>query len=172
MLPSRVVRTLSLHRSNRLLPMLLASLMLVTLLVIGVVSRSAQSGPGLPAAVGSATENPQVAREATREAPVLGVVVDSKMRVLQVEAGSAAQDVGIRPGDILVSLGGAALTDVSTGKGLIWQATRAAQTSPVALPVVLTRSGQPLTVTAQLKPPKRWRGMPTPTAVPYDEYYL
>jgi len=172
MVPSRVVRTTSLHRSNRLLPTLLASLMLVTLLVIDIVSRSAQSGPGLPAAVSTAAENPQVAREATREAPVLGVVVDSKMRVLQVEAGGAAEKVGIRAGDLLVALGGTELTSPSTGKSLIGRAALAAQGSPVALPVALTRKGQPLTVTAQLKPPQRRSGMPTPTAVPYDEYYL
>lgn len=101
-----------------------------------------------------------------REAPVLGVVIDGRMRVLHVEAG------GVQPGDLLIALGGAALTSPGVGKETIWRAAQAAPATTVSLPLMLVRDGQTLTVTAQLRPPKRWSGMPTPTAVPYDEYYF
>ena len=152
--------------------MLLAGLTLTALLIIGLVSQPAQNDANIPAAAGVATGNPQMVSESVQEAPVLGVVVDGNMRVLQVEAGGAAEKVGIRAGNLLVALGGTALTSPSAGKNLIGRAALAAQGSPVTLPVALTRNGQPLTVTAQLKPPQRRSGMPTPTAVPYDEYYL
>lgn len=113
-------------------------------------------------------ESPSAVREASREAPVLGVVVDARLRVLHVETGSAAEEAGIRAGDVLVSLGSTSLTGPGAGKGLVWQAMRAGQTMNVAL----VRDGRSLAVTAQPRPPKRWRGMPTPTFVPYDQYYF
>ncbi len=171
MIHPTAARTTPRPRQNWLFPALCIGLILAAILVIALVLNSTRNSAGVPAAA-SATVHSGVAREPVREAPVLGVVVDSKMRVLHVEAGGAAEGVGIRAGDVLVSLGGTALTEPGAGKSLIWQALRSAPSSSVALPVVLTRNGQPLTVTAQLKPPKRWSGMPTPTAVPYDEYYF
>ena len=103
-------------------------------------------------------------------APVLGLVVDPALRVVEVAPDSGAARAGVRPGDTLASLGGTALTDTAEGQRVA-QAAVLAGAGPVA--VVVRRAGQELKLDVQPAPPAPGGSAdaPLPTVTPLPPGY-
>ena len=99
--------------------------------------------------------------------PVLGLVVDQRMNVLEIEMGSAAEKAGVKRGDVLKRLGGTGVTSAAEARGRFQQAKKGEN-----MAVIVARGGQDMTlqVTVATRPDRP--GQPTPTAVPQDQMYL
>ncbi len=100
-------------------------------------------------------------------APVLGVVVDQNLRVVDVEAGSAADQAGIRRGDVIKMLENVPVAAPDEAARVIRQA-RVGQ----KLAISVGRDNMEITLEAHLARPVARPGQPTPTPVPADEYYF
>ena len=112
--------------------------------------------------------------EGSEPAPVLGVVVDGNLKVVDVEGGSAAEKAGVQKGDILKKLDNTALTSPAAAMETARQRIRSVPGQKVD--VVLQRGGQEIILQVLPSPPAS-RGTidnpaPTPTAVPADFGYL
>jgi membrane-associated protease RseP (regulator of RpoE activity) len=93
--------------------------------------------------------------------PVLGVVVDQQLRVVAVTTGSAADQAGLQPGDIIMRVNSTAISSAAAGKQLIRQARAGQQ---IVLTVEL--DGQTLIVPVQPAAPRGQPGQATPTPIP------
>ena len=100
-------------------------------------------------------------------APVLGVVVDQQLRVVAVVAGSAADQAGLHPGDLITRVNDATVSSAAAGKQLLRQAS-------AGQPIMLTveRNGQTLVLPVQLAGPRGQPGQATPTPVPSNLHYF
>jgi S1-C subfamily serine protease len=100
-------------------------------------------------------------------APVQGVVVDQQLRVVAVVAGSAADQAGLQPGDIITQVNDAAIASAAAGKQRIRQA-------PAGQEITLTveRNGQTLVLSVWLAGPHGQPGQATPTPVPSSLDYF
>lgn len=92
---------------------------------------------------------------------VLGVVVDQQLRIVAVAAGSAADQAGLQPGDIITRVNDAAIASAAAGKQLIRQAPAGQQ-----IRLTVDRNGQTLAVLVQLAVVPGQPGQATPTPVP------
>lgn len=112
--------------------------------------------------------------------PVLGVVVDRQMQILQVEAGSAAEKAGLKAGDILTGLDGVA---VKTSEELKQKMrlkfsnptgeTSADPKASSTFKIGYKRNNQPAELTAILITPGVYAHPgPTATAIPANQDYL
>lgn len=84
--------------------------------------------------------------------PRLGVSTNPQgdsIRVASVEAGSAAADAGVRPGDLLLALGDVAVTDPEFGALYRARYGRAAEGTP--LPIRVRRGGETLTLAGTIR---------------------
>lgn len=102
-----------------------------------------------------------------KPAPVLGVVVDRNLRVVDVEVGSAGEQAGIRRGDVIREVGSAAVATPADAAEMIRQ-VKAGQ----LLVITLSRDGHEVTLQARLTPPTGRTGQSTPTPVPADQTYF
>jgi S1-C subfamily serine protease len=97
--------------------------------------------------------------------PQLGVVIDEQSVVLEVEAGSAAEQAGVLPGDRLMTLAGVSIADQrQQAKELIWYFV--AGSAP--LPLTLLRNDVEMTL-AIIPTPPLYPGSsdtPLPTVTP------
>lgn len=95
----------------------------------------------------------RMAADSVRE-PRLGVstMADSAgARVMQVEAGSAAADAGIQPGDLLTSIGEILITDADFGNRFRSRYMETAGGSPATVRAVVRRGAQTLTLQLPLR---------------------
>lgn len=143
---------------------------LLAVLVLGAII-------GLTAGCGAAGESQvqnreQIAtvviQEYTVAAPVIGVVVDRNLRVVDVEKGGAAEKAGIIRGDVLRRLETTLLTDGPDAMQRFRERTITGQ----GLSLELSRGGKDLKVQVVPLPPAREYAQPTPTAVPLDQFYF
>ena len=74
----------------------------------------------------------------------LGVVVDQQLRVVAVVAGSAAEQAGLQPGDIITRVNDTAVSSAAAGKQLIRQAHAGQQ-----IMLTVERNGQMLVLPVQ-----------------------
>ena len=109
-----------------------------------------------------------VSQDFTEAAPVMGVVVDRDLRVVDVEKGGAAEKAGITRGDVLRSLDA---TPLANGPEAM-QRFRERAIVGQGLSVGLTRGGEDLQVQVLPIPPVHQFGQPTQTAVPVDQFYF
>lgn len=100
-------------------------------------------------------------------APVLGVVVDKDMRVLDVEAHGAAARAGLQRGDVIETIEGIPL---AVDKARVKQAIVQAKLTQ-KLTMKIKRGGLDAVLTVLPAPPVFEPG-PTPTPVPPDEDYF
>ena len=97
----------------------------------------------------------------------LGVVVDQNMRVVDVDAGSAAQHIGIQRNDVIESIQGTPLTSAESARTIVGQA-KAGQ----RLAVTIQRGNQRITLNAVMAPAVGHPGQATPTPVPPSQEYF
>lgn len=115
----------------------------------------------------SPTSEP-VVQFASYPALVIGVVIDPDGNVLYVEPGSAAQQAGITPGDLLQKINN---LSVSSERQQIH--TAIGETMPgQALIVELKRSGNYLVLSVKPTPPTSHAGVATATPVAAPNDYL
>lgn len=84
--------------------------------------------------------------------PRLGVSTNPQgdsIRVASVEAGSAAADAGVRPGDVLLALGDVPVTDPEFGARYRARYGQAAEGTP--LPIRVRRAGETLTLPGTIR---------------------
>ncbi|MDQ3703845.1 MAG: PDZ domain-containing protein [Chloroflexota bacterium] len=144
---------------------------LLVVLVLGTLTLLAAACGG--AAGESQMQNSEqiatvVIQEFTVAAPVIGVVVDRNLRVVDVEKGGAAEKAGIARGDVLRRLD---TTPLANGPEAMQKFRERAITGQ-GLSVGLNRGGKDLQVQVLPIPPARQFGQPTPTAVPMDQFYF
>jgi S1-C subfamily serine protease len=103
-----------------------------------------------------------------RGAPELGLVVDQRMKVLHVEAGSAAERAGIQRDDVLEAIEG---VPVNAPDKAAKQKISGSQPGQ-KLHIRLQRKGKAMELDAISSPPPSHSGQPTPTPVlaPADYY--
>jgi S1-C subfamily serine protease len=75
----------------------------------------------------------------SKAAPLLGVVVGPGLRVLDVERGTSAEEIGIRAGDVVTKVGGATASTPADAKRSFRQAKGGDRLS-----VTVRRGGQDL----------------------------
>ena len=109
-----------------------------------------------------------VIQEYTVAAPVIGVVVDRNLRVVDLEKGSAAEKAGIMRGDVLRRLDTTPLTNGPDAMQRFRERTITGQ----GLSLGLSRGGKDIQVQVVPLPPAREYGQPTPTAVPVFQFYF
>ena len=114
---------------------------------------------------------------ASYAAPELGIVVDEKMQVVNVESNSAAEEAGVQVGDLLQSLDGVAFaTDMHKVKEVVGYSRTIdeakGQYAPAdkSLQLLLVRKGETMTLSIIPAGPGGRPDGPTPTPVwpPYD----
>ena len=114
---------------------------------------------------------------ASYAAPELGIVVDEKMQVVNVESNSAADEAGVQVGDLLQSLDGVAFaTDMHKVKEVVGYSRTIdeakGQYAPAdkSLQLLLIRKGETMTLPIIARRTERPADGPTPTGVwsPYD----
>lgn len=132
------------------------------LIVIGVAF-----GLGLTALLAhSIQQGAQTPLHPTQSAkPLLGMVIDSRRAVVALDAGRAAQQSGVRAGDVLQAIDGTTLGAASTVRGVLVSAL-AKPGAHGDVQLTLTHNGQPYTVTAHT----RLSADTTPSAVPTPDY--
>ncbi|MCL4508931.1 MAG: PDZ domain-containing protein [Chloroflexi bacterium] len=116
----------------------------------------------------STSVSSSVAVDALEPAPVLGVVVDRQMRIVDIEAGSTAQRAGIRRGDTLIAIGTVPVASPSAARQAFRRVARPGQT----LRVTVNRGGRALVFQVVAAPPVGHSGAPTPTPVPPTQEYF
>lgn len=86
--------------------------------------------------------------------PRLGIIsvpdTGGRIRVMQVEPGSAAAQAGVQPGDVLVSIGDIPVASLDFGQQFRARYGNGSQT-PATIPVVIRRSGQSVTLRTPLE---------------------
>jgi predicted metalloprotease with PDZ domain len=86
--------------------------------------------------------------------PRLGILsmpdTGGRIRVMQVEPGSAAAQAGVQPGDVLVSIGDIPVASLDFGQQFRARYGNGSQTPPT-IPVVIRRSGQSVTLRVPLE---------------------
>ncbi len=97
-----------------------------------------------------------------RAAPVLGLVVDKRLRVVDVDPGGVGEQAGVQRGDVLLVIDGVTIASSAGAKQLVNQAFAKQQ----SVQVVVVRAGQQLTLTGAPANRTTRPGQPTPTAVP------
>jgi membrane-associated protease RseP (regulator of RpoE activity) len=102
-----------------------------------------QAAPATPTAIAATATPTSVASMPTvvidHAAPVLGVVVDRGLRVLDVVRGSSAEEIGLRAGDVVTKVGGAAVSTSADARRLFQQAKEGDRLS-----LTVRRGGQDL----------------------------
>jgi S1-C subfamily serine protease len=98
---------------------------------------------------------------------VLGVVVDDRLQILDVERGSAAAGAGLRRGDVIGAVGGQVPASPAAAEQLVGS-FREGETVSIAV----RRAGQQLTVPVPVTRPASRPGASTPTPVPPQQGYL
>lgn len=99
-------------------------------------------------------------------APKLGIVVDEKLQVIDLDAGGPGEVAGVRKGDTLISISGVAFSEKEKADVVI-------QAFPGGKPLqlLLERNGE--TIEVQITPgPLTWWGqspLPTPTPMNPEE---
>lgn len=111
-------------------------------------------------------------------APEMGLVVDEKLNVVDIDAGSPAEKVGIQKGDVLISIGGVPFTEKEKADAVIQEFPGEAAYEALAKgeewqgklwPLVLERNGEKIEVTIMPAPPGVWWGLsPLPTPTPMN----
>ncbi len=131
-----------------------------------------------------------------RVAPVLGITINSKLEVLEIESDSIAQKTGFQRGDVLIEIDGVTLTSAKQAKDLIAQKLRELgrvagvtpdEAAAISVPqnvipdiaVTIKRNAQELTL--RVKPQKMFSPLAvvnnkqllaTATPVPSEETYI
>lgn len=145
---------------------------LLAVLVFAGVTTGLTTGCGDAPAGEQGQDREQIATAIVQEyaaaAPVIGVVVDRNLRVVDVERGGAAEMAGIMRGDVLRELETTPLTDGAEAMQRFRERARTGQ----GLSVGLSRGGKDLQVRILPVPPTPKHGRPTPTAVPADQFYF
>jgi membrane-associated protease RseP (regulator of RpoE activity) len=100
-------------------------------------------------------------------APVLGVVVDDTLQILDVDEGGVAARAGLQRGDVISGLGDQAPASPAAAKQLFASFQEGATVS-----IAVRRAGQQRTVPVQVMRPTGRPGAPTPTPVPQPLMYL
>lgn len=139
-------------------PGLLAGIMLIVAMTACTGGATLDSSSQAPAT----TTPRQFADYGTRATPVLGIVVDKSLRVVDVDPGGVGEQAGIQRGDVLLVVGGATVASTSSAKQLVNQAFTTGQ----SVPIVLVRDGKQVTLTGVPINRTTRTGQPTPTAVP------
>lgn len=137
----------------------LSLLALAALLILRTQSRGADVGVH-PSSANSVTMG-------SFGSPVLGVVVDRNLRVVDLEAGGAAEKAGIRKGDMITKINATSVASSNDSKRIVRQ-----MNSGQAVTITLTRGGQELTLSVLPAGRQGGPGLPTPTAVPTDLDYF
>jgi membrane-associated protease RseP (regulator of RpoE activity) len=168
------------HTDNKLAPLARLSMagVLVGLALIVLLYGHAEGDRNTNTQGAGAQPTPTVAGllaiEWSEPAPVLGVVVDRNLKVIDVESGSAAEKAGVQRGDVLKKLDSTILTSPVVAMNT---ARQKIQSKPgQKIDVMLQRGGQDILLQVLPAPPVS-RGTfdhpaPTPTAVPAHDGYL
>lgn len=122
-------------------------------------SGATSSANGRPTAT---TTTRQFADYGVRAAPVLGLVVDKRLQVVDVDPGGAGEQAGVQRGDVLLAIDGVTIASTAGAKQLVTQAFAKGQ----GVQVVVVRAGRQLTLTGAPANRTTRTGQPTPTAVP------
>lgn len=119
-----------------------------------------------------------ITSEASYAAPKLGVVVDEKMVVVDLDAGGPAEKAGIQKGDVLISIDGVAFTDKEKADAVIQEFPGEAAYEALAKDNVwqgktrrleLQRNDQIIEVEVVPAPLTWWGLSPTPTEMSPSE---
>lgn len=117
--------------------------------------------------------------EASYAAPVLGVVVDEKLQVIDIDPGSSAERSGVQKGDVLISIAEIPFaTEKDKAKELIWgsasekvyeEYNKTGKWNGTPLRLQVERNGE--TINLEIVPfPPMWdpKAPPTPGYPPLD----
>ncbi len=99
--------------------------------------------------------------------PVMGLVVDRDLRVVDIETGSGAEKAGIQKGDVIQSISGALPKSAMDAKAMMGRFVREKQ-----ITLDLERKGTRMQLVVALSYPTPRRGQPTATPVPADQTYF
>jgi S1-C subfamily serine protease len=119
--------------------------------------------------------------EGVHGAPTLGVIVDRDGRVIDFEAGSTAQQAGVKLGDVLVAIDDLQLGPISApahnGRAIQSipeniDALRGKVNPGKPLKIRLRRDTKELILNVTPGPRRGQPDQPTPTAVPNDQFYI
>lgn len=99
-------------------------------------------------------------------APVLGIVIDSNMKVVFVEKGGAADKSGIKIGDTLIRINSKRVKQPKAAREVFYK--NSAQKSKL----VILRDGKEMTIEIRPAKPVARAGQATPTPAPPDMAYF
>jgi S1-C subfamily serine protease len=99
--------------------------------------------------------------------PVMGLVVDRDLRVMDIEIGSGAEKAGIQKGDVIHSISGTLPKSAMDAKAMMGRFVREKQVT-----LDLERKGTRMQLVVELSYPASKRGQPTATPVPADQTYF
>jgi S1-C subfamily serine protease len=128
---------------------IIAILLLVTLTLIVLLPRS------------QPVTTKEVFIDKAALAPMIGIVVNSGLKVTEVQPGSVAEQAGIQPGDSLEAVDGKPVTSPAEAT----QAERDASNKGEPVTITVIRNGQKLSIQVKAAPPIGRPG-PTPTPLP------
>jgi S1-C subfamily serine protease len=149
-----------LSNSNRRRWALLGAIALVTGILVAFVSASLfNQGP-------VETQGHMVVLQ-SEAAPQLGIVVDKKLRVVDVVEGGAADRAGVKKGDILKKINERQISNAAGARKIFIQLQAS---ESIALSV--KRGSKDLSFDITPDVPQVTSGAPTPTAVPPDMMYF
>ena len=143
--------------------MLIAGLCLITALLGNVLANTATQS-------GSYSE-----MHAYSPADQVGVTIDKDLKVIDVDAKSAAEEAGIQPGDKILSVDGTPLSSLDQARDAMREKLYARQQQKDqklvvgTLDVEVVRNGQTLHLKVKPAPPA---SKPGPTPVPPGKHYF
>lgn len=99
--------------------------------------------------------------------PVLGLVVDENLNVVDVEKGSAAEKAGVLKGDKITQVSG-----VNVKSGIDAKRMMGGVNKDKGVALSINRNSEQLNIIVGVGYPPARSGQPTPTAVPPNEIYF
>ncbi len=140
--------------------------LMATPYVVGCQGKAGQVSPEPDAGKPQGTVGVSVTRHSSA-APALGVVVNQNLEVIDVEAASVAEQVGIQRGDILKTVDNTTLASAADAARMIGQADPG---QPMT--IIFRRGGRDVTLQVVIAGRAAHPGQPTRTPVPPDKQYL
>ena len=140
--------------------------LMATPFVAGCQGRAGQAGPEPNAGRPQGTVVVSVLHPTTA-APAHGVVVSQSLEVIDVEAGSVAEQASIQRGDVLKTVNDTPLASAADAARVISRVEPGQH-----MTIMLRRSGQDVTLQIVIARPPTHPGQPTATPVPPDRQYI
>lgn len=144
----------------------LAGMALVLALSAAAIGVVALGTRRVPEASSTSTQTQTDVDTLTAE-PALGIVVDRNMRVVDIEAGSTAQRIGIQRNDVVTAIQGTQLSSAESARRIVRQAKVGQRLS-----IDIRRGNQSFTLNATMAPEVGHPHQATPTPVPSNQEYF